>query len=179
MDYENMSDYEIKATVLGFHPEHGELIAASEAKEAIAHFNDIAKAELAKANDYTAELEVRKEALEESLNGCTEKVLSLSGKLAKANERVAELESYNVKLANESHEYQERCAELEKELTNKDLLHVGFTNGAQIKYAKDEEGAFYHDTDGDCYIPLYMLKSHEHRIETTSIEQLRKEQEGE
>ena len=44
MDYESMSDYEIKATVLGFHPEHGELIAASEAKEAIAHFNDIAKA---------------------------------------------------------------------------------------------------------------------------------------
>lgn len=115
MDYENMSDYEIKATVLGFHPEHGELIAASEAKEAIAHFNDIAKAELAKANDYTAELEVRKEALEESLNGCTEKVLSLSGKLAKANERVAELESYNVKLANESHEYQKRVKELEKE----------------------------------------------------------------
>ena len=50
------------------------------------------RTQLAKANDYTAELEVRKEALEESLNGCTEKVLSLSGKLAKANERVAELE---------------------------------------------------------------------------------------
>jgi hypothetical protein len=96
MDYENMSDYEIKATVLGFHPEHGELITASDAKEAIAHFNDIAKAELAKANDYTAELEVRKEALEESLNGCTEKVLSLSGKLAKANERVAKLECENI-----------------------------------------------------------------------------------
>ncbi|PTT98155.1 hypothetical protein DBR45_34655 [Pseudomonas sp. HMWF031] len=52
-----MSDYEIKATVLGFHPEHGELIAASEAKEAIAHFNDIAKAQLAKANERLAVLE--------------------------------------------------------------------------------------------------------------------------
>lgn len=91
--------------------------------------------------------------------------------------RITELEKYNLDLANESHKYQERCAELEKELANKDLLHVGFTNGAQIKYAKDEEGAFYPDTDGDCYIPLYMLKSHEHRIETTSIEQLLKEQE--
>ena len=80
---------------------------------------------------------------------------SMSTQLAKANERVAELE---------------------KELANKDLLHVGFTNGSQIKYAKVEEGAFYPDTSGDCYIPLYMLKSHEHRIETTSMEQLRKDQ---
>ena len=35
--------------------------------------------------------------------------------IAKASERVKELESYNVKLANESHEYQQRCAELEKQ----------------------------------------------------------------
>ena len=59
-----------------------------------AHQETIAvlRTQLAKANDYTAELEVRKEALEESLNGCTEKVLSLSGELAKANERVRKLE---------------------------------------------------------------------------------------
>ncbi|MEM7419916.1 MAG: hypothetical protein AAF364_09320 [Pseudomonadota bacterium] len=79
------------------------------------------------------------------------------GELAKANERVAELE---------------------KELANKELLHVGFTNGDQIKNGVVEEGSFYRDTKGCCYIPLYMLKSHEHRIETTSIEQLRKEQEN-
>lgn len=71
----------------------------------------------------------------------------------------------------------ERVKELEKELSSRELMHVGFTNGTQIKYAKDEEGAFYPDTDGDCYIPLYMLKSHEYRIDITSIEQLRKEQE--
>jgi|GEM_PF-2982209 len=71
----------------------------------------------------------------------------------------------------------ERVEELEKELASKELLHVGFTNGYQVKYAKTEEGTFYPDTCGDCYIPLYMLKSHEHRIETTSIEKLRKEQE--
>jgi chromosome segregation ATPase len=80
----------------------------------------------------------------------------LSKELAKANERVKELE---------------------EELATKELLHVGFTNGSQIKYAKVEEGSFYPNTDGNCYIPLYMLKSHEHRIETTSVEQLRKEQE--
>jgi hypothetical protein len=74
-------------------------------------------------------------------------------------------------------EANKRIVELEKELSNKELSHVGFTNGDQVKYAKVEEGAFYPDTHGDCYIPLYMLKSHEHRIETTSIEQLRKEQE--
>jgi hypothetical protein len=78
------------------------------------------------------------------------------GELAKANERVRELK---------------------KELANKELLHVGFTNGDQIKNCVVEEGSFYPDTKGCCYIPLYMLKSHDHRIETTSIEQLRKEQE--
>jgi hypothetical protein len=34
--------------------------------------------------------------------------------LAKANERCSELESYNVALANESHEYQQRCELLER-----------------------------------------------------------------
>lgn len=71
----------------------------------------------------------------------------------------------------------ERVARLERDAKNNELVHVGFTNGDQITYAKTEEGSFYPNTDGNCYIPLYMLKSHEHRIETTSIEQLRKEQE--
>lgn len=91
-----------------------------------------------------------------SLRAKADEVNELRTQLAKANERVRGLE---------------------KEVADKELLHVGFTNGSQIKYAKVEEGAFYPDTDGDCYIPLYMLKSHEHRIETTSAEQLRKEQE--
>jgi cell division GTPase FtsZ len=74
----------------------------------------------------------------------------------------------------ENEALKERVKELEKDIKNKELIHVGFTNGDQVKYAKAEEGAFYPDTSGNCYIPLYMLKSHEHRIETTSIEQLRK-----
>jgi len=48
-----VSDYEIKASVLGFDPKHGELIAASAAKEVIAHF----QAQLAKANERVKELE--------------------------------------------------------------------------------------------------------------------------
>jgi len=83
---------------------------------------------------------------------------NLKEKLAKANERVKALE---------------------RDAKNNELVHVGFTNGDQVNYAKVEEGSFYPDTSGDCYIPLYMLKSHEHRIETTSIEQLRKEQANE
>lgn len=72
-----------------------------------------------------------------------------------------------------------KVARLEQDAKNNELVHVGFTNGDQITYAKTEEGSFYPDTKGCCYIPLYMLKSHEHRIETTSIEQLRKEQDSE
>jgi len=50
-------------------------------------------------------------------------------------------------------------------LPDKDvLLHVGYTNPCQIEYAGTEEGAFYPDTDNECYIPLYMLKIHFHRL---------------
>lgn len=54
---------------------------------------------------------------------------------------------------------------------NSDICHIGFTNGNQIYYAsesQDGEGAFYCDTKNECYIPIYMLKSHLHRVETTS-----------
>jgi hypothetical protein len=87
---------------------------------------------------------------------------------------VDELEWQVKELTEQLAKANKRVKELEKDIKNKELIHVGFTNGYQVKYAKDEEGAFYPDTSGDCYIPLYMLKSHEHRIETTSIQQLRK-----
>ena len=61
------------------------------------HVSAMTKEELHNKSDIAAELAWRDE------------------QLAKANERVAELESYNVRLANESHEYQQRCAELGKE----------------------------------------------------------------
>lgn len=52
-----------------------------------------------------------------------------------------------------------------------ELIFVGYTNGHQILYASEAgegEGAFYSDTDNDCYIPLYMLKTHWHRLESTT-----------
>lgn len=50
------------------------------------------------------------------------------------------------------------------------LILVGFTNGHQISYASEPEGegCFYSNTDNECYIPLYMLETHHHRIESTS-----------
>ncbi len=48
------------------------------------------------------------------------------------------------------------------------MLHVGYTNGANIKLLINTDyGAMYSNTNQDCYIPLYMLSSHTHRIETT------------
>lgn len=47
---------------------------------------------------------------------------------------------------------------------NQELFFVGYTNGAQVLYASEEEGSFYKDTENECYIPLYMLKTHEHRL---------------
>lgn len=52
-----------------------------------------------------------------------------------------------------------------------DLVFVGYTNGYQILYGAESEGgegSFYSDTRNACYIPLYMLKSHVHRLQTTT-----------
>lgn len=48
------------------------------------------------------------------------------------------------------------------------LIFVGYTNGDQILYAAENEGCMYSDTENDCFIPLYMLKTHAHRLESTS-----------
>jgi hypothetical protein len=59
-------------------------------------------------------------------------------------------------------------------MSNKDmsnLIHVGFTNKYQLDYAKEQEGAFYCDSDNECYIPLYMLKAHAMRaIDSVVVE---------
>lgn len=59
-----------------------------------------------------------------------------------------------------------------KENIHDDLIFVGYTNGMQIIYANDTqdggEGYFYKDNDCNCCIPLYMLKTHWHRLESTS-----------
>lgn len=60
-------------------------------------------------------------------------------------------------------------SEIETKEKTEALIFVGYTNGYQILYAAEEEGGTFHpDADGDCYIPLYMMKRHAHRLETTS-----------
>lgn len=53
-----------------------------------------------------------------------------------------------------------------------ELVFVGYTNGVQILYASDNEfggeGVFYKTTEHNCVIPLYMLKTHWHRLLSTS-----------
>jgi hypothetical protein len=59
-----------------------------------------------------------------------------------------------------------------REIEEGKLRFVGYTNGVQLLYAAKEsnggEGVFYSTTDQNCIIPLYMLKIHDHRIETTT-----------
>ena len=60
---------------------------------------------------------------------------------------------------------------MSKELHD-ELIFVGYTNGPQILYAADdtygEQGAFFKTSEDNCIIPLYMLRTHEHRLSTTS-----------
>lgn len=59
---------------------------------------------------------------------------------------------------------------LKSELKHKDLIHIGFTNKSQIKYVTEDkdEGAFYQNSDHGCYIPIYMLNVHAHRVGSES-----------
>ena len=56
--------------------------------------------------------------------------------------------------------------ELKSELRQEKLIHVGFTNESQVQYVTEdkEEGAFYPNSDNGCYIPVYMLNVHAHRV---------------
>ena len=73
-----------------------------------------------------------------------------------------------IKLREEVEAKDKRIVELERQ--NKRHF-VGYTNGCQIHYAKDESGSFYPDTDNECIIPLYMLDIHLHRLHGTPSKQ--------
>ncbi|WP_373092511.1 hypothetical protein [Zhongshania sp.] len=50
-----------------------------------------------------------------------------------------------------------------------ELVHIGYTNGAQVLYCvTGESGSFYPDTENDTCIPVYMLRTHAHRLESTT-----------
>tara|TARA_B100000700_G_scaffold329862_1_gene453320 strand:- start:650 stop:1099 length:450 start_codon:yes stop_codon:yes gene_type:complete len=65
----------------------------------------------------------------------------------------------------------ERLKVLEREAAQKKHHFVGYSNGFQIAYAKHDEGCFYPSTDGDSYIPLYMLDVHLHRLGGTASDE--------
>lgn len=64
------------------------------------------------------------------------------------------------------------AGKVEKKVTDyeasDELIFVGYTNGYQILYASESEGLFYNNTENECYIPLYMLRVHEHRLQNTT-----------
>ena len=61
-----------------------------------------------------------------------------------------------------------KYADFGQQKTEQELCFIGYTNGSNIKLLNGTGyGAMYSDTSQNCYIPLYMLKQHNHRIELT------------
>jgi hypothetical protein len=60
--------------------------------------------------------------------------------------------------------------DLESELRQRKLIHIGFTNESQVQYVTEEkeDGSFYPNSDNGCYIPVYMLDVHAHRVGSDS-----------
>jgi hypothetical protein len=61
-----------------------------------------------------------------------------------------------------------------------ELIFVGYTNGTELLLAAENKGSMFSVADPNYYIPLYMLRQHAHRIETTSggkviLEQIQKQ----
>lgn len=80
---------------------------------------------------------------------------ALAKEVDAANDRNAELVEERDALAAENIELRQRK-----------LIHIGFTNESQVQYVTEdkEEGAFYPNSDHGCYIPVYMLNVHAHRV---------------
>ncbi len=142
-------------------------------------------AQLAKASERIVELEKenKRESMElrsrlgSALGRNSEynsAIENMQQKLAKANERVKELESYNVKLANESREYQQRVHKLERSLeertqyintladsVQKDINRVWILDGFVEQVSK---------VDCESFTEVFLIKDTASRL-------LRKEQE--
>lgn len=79
--------------------------------------------------------------------------------LVQAENRIAELEAERDALATEN-------ANLKSDIEQRKLIHVGFTNEHQVTSVTEQQldGYFYPNSDNECYIPLYMLNIHAHRV---------------
>lgn len=88
---------------------------------------------------------------------------ALAKEVDAANDRNAELVEERDTLA-------AQVKNLESELRQRKLIHIGFTNESQVQYVTEEkeDGSFYPDSDNGCYIPVYMLYVHAHRVGSDS-----------
>lgn len=107
-------------------------------------------------------------------NGSTAVLIDGLGHYVPVSEAVA--------LENKIHQLEDQVKQLSNDLQQQKLIHIGFTNEHQVIYATEDktEAAFYPDSDNECYIPVYMLAVHTHRVGFDSViycENLRMKQE--
>lgn len=76
------------------------------------------------------------------------------------------LGSHIKKLQAERDELATENANLKSDIEQRKLIHVGFTNEHQVTSVTEQQldGYFYPNSDNECYIPLYMLNVHAHRV---------------
>ena len=79
---------------------------------------------------------------------------------------VTQIDNMFAGIRNQRDELAAQVKELKSELRQEKLIHIGFTNESQVQYVTEdkEEGAFYPNSDHGCYIPVYMLNVHAHRV---------------
>ena len=110
-----------------------------------------------------------------SLNSIENKLLEVVGRVKAANKNIdftsGGYEQIILDVESICSEVSSDIARL-RENNDSNLRFIGYTNGAQLLYAAKEsnggEGSFYRTSDQNCIIPLYMLKTHDYRIETTT-----------
>lgn len=56
--------------------------------------------------------------------------------------------------------------QLQEQLAQQKLVHIGFTNGSQVRYVTErkQEGGFYPDNGYDSNIAVYMLATDAHHV---------------
>jgi len=91
-------------------------------------------------------------------------------KLQTAEENARQQRDMKAKAREQRDALAAKVKNLENELRQRKLIHIGFTNESQVQYVTEqkEDGSFYPDSDNGCYIPVYMLDVHAHRVGSDS-----------
>lgn len=135
--------------------EHQSMVAEIEHKSKL--LADV----MAERDDLAAQLVAVKEGGGTGQSPCTKfcESVALSKDFDQLREHADKLKVERDALAAEN-------ANLKSEIRQRELIHVGFTNGHQVTYVTEQklDGSFYPDSDNECYVPLYMLNIHSHRV---------------